>query len=127
MRVALSAVQRPVDGEQSLRTARLFDLIDGAGFESHGHWVRFVNAGIVELALDQNCDGDQRPLVAAAVELEKSKGARPFHLFFWLFVFGLFLGSVLRAFELRHLPNASRTQCGKKCQNHDDGGPQSAV
>src|SRR5258706_9917880 len=117
------AVQRSIDREQSLRASRLFDLIHSAGFQRHGYRIRFVSAGIVELAIDQNGDRDQNPF-AAAVELQESNGARPFYLFFRLLVFGgLFLGSILWAFELWHLRCAPRAHRAEKRQNDDDGGP----
>ena len=59
MRAARSlAVQRSTDREQSQRIALLLSLIDGAGFERHWHRIRLIDAGIVELAVDQNCDGN---------------------------------------------------------------------
>jgi hypothetical protein len=57
MRAAwIAAVQRSRDRKQSQRIARLFGLIDGAGIQRHRHWIRLIHAGIVKLAVDQNCD-----------------------------------------------------------------------
>src|SRR5258706_3021297 len=121
------AVQRSIDREQSLRASRLFDLIHSAGFQRHRYRIRFISAGIVELAIDQNGDRDQNSF-AAAVELQESNGTRPLHLLFWSLTFcRLLLGIFLRAFELWHLRRAARAHSGDKRQNDDDGGPQSAV
>src|ERR1700751_188112 len=59
------------DSEQSLGNSTLKGLIDCLGFERHGDGRRFISAGIVELAVVQNGDGDQSGL-AAGRELEKA-------------------------------------------------------
>jgi len=51
-------MQRPVDCKQSLRFARLLDLVNRPAFQRHRHRVRLVDAGVVKLSIDQNSDRD---------------------------------------------------------------------
>jgi hypothetical protein len=51
-------MQRSLDCEQSFRLASLFDFVDRATIQRHRHRIRFIDARIVELPIDQNCDRD---------------------------------------------------------------------
>jgi hypothetical protein len=53
-------MESAIDGEQALGFSRLLGLVDGAAHESHGDGFCFVGAGIIESAVDQDGDGDQR-------------------------------------------------------------------
>ena len=68
-------MQGIVDGEQAERTTRLLDFVDVAGIQRHWDRVGFVRRGIPELAVNQDCDWDQRCL-AIRRELEQSDCAR---------------------------------------------------
>ena len=69
------AVQGVIDREQAQRTTRLLDFVHVAGVQSHRDRVRFVGRCIPELAVNQNCDWDQRGL-STRRKLEHSDGAR---------------------------------------------------
>ncbi len=115
-------MQRAIDSEQALWITTLLGLIYRARFQRHRYGVCLVNAGIVELAIDQDCDRNQCPLAAAA-ELQNSDGARtlPFLslLGFRRLIFGK---AVARTFKLRFvaLRLTSWRGCREKNQN-DDG------
>jgi hypothetical protein len=128
MRGALRlAVQRSIHGKQSQRIARLFGLVDGASFQRHRHRIRLIGAGIVEPAVNQNRDGNQRRLPALR-ELQQTHGSRSFDLLFGLGFFGkLFFSGLLRAFQLRpalrNRAQRSHHHDEEKPKNDDDGGP----
>jgi hypothetical protein len=125
MRAAwIAAVQRSRDRKQSLRITRLFGLIDGTGIERHRHWVRLVDAGIMKLAVDQNCNWNQRRL-AILRELQHAHSPRPLNIFLRLLLFGkLFLSSLLRPLELRSVLGLRGWGSQReKPENDDDGRP----
>jgi len=92
------AMQSRIDGKQSQRLARLLGLVNRAGLDRHGHGIGLISAGIVELALDQNRDRNQRAL--AALQLQNRHRPRAFHLFFLWFRRLIQRLFVVRAFEL---------------------------
>jgi hypothetical protein len=108
------AVQGIVDGEQAERTARLLDFVDVAGIQSHRDGVRFVGGGIPELAVNQDCNWDQRSLTTRR-KLEQSDGAGAGIL---LPGCPAFSGDNLRPLLLRigKLRNASQQRQEKKCE-----------
>jgi len=115
-------VQCAIDSEQALCIPSLLGLIYRSRFQRHRYGVCLVNAGIVELAIDQDCDWNQCPLAVAA-QLQDSDGARALP-FLSLFGFRrlIFGKAVSRTFKLRlvSLRRASWRGGGEKSQN-DDG------
>jgi hypothetical protein len=116
------AMQRSVGCEQSLRLSSLFRFIHRSAFERHWHWIRLIDARIVELALYKNGHGDQRCLAIA--ELQNPQSARALHLFRILGFGWFFVSGFLRTLKLRFfLRPASRSHRGKHRQNDDDDRP----
>ena len=59
-------MQRPIHREQTIRVARQLRLVHRSRFQRHRYGICLVGAGIVELAVDQNGNRNQRAFTTAA-------------------------------------------------------------
>ena len=111
------AMQRSIDHEQPIRVARLLCLIHCARFQRHRYRVRFVRAGIVKLPVNQNGNGNQRPLTAAA-KLHNTNRARLLAVLrFLVFLRPVFPGSNLGSILL---PGTLRSGQPPQSEKHND-------
>ena len=67
-------------GKQTLRNPGPHRFIDGFGPQGHGDRRRLVGAGVIELAVDENRDGNQVGF-AIGREFDQAQGTRSFVYF----------------------------------------------
>ncbi len=110
------AMQRAVDGEQTLRISGFLRFIHGAPFQCHRHRVRLVRARIVKSSIDQNGHRDQNHL-PAFVEFQNSYSSRlPSRLRLLVLLWLVLLWDNLRLVLLRKTLPGARQEPGA-----DDG------
>ena len=75
-------MQSRINREKAQRIARLLDLVDVPGVESHWNWIGLVDGGVPEFSVDQNRNRDQGSL-AIGSKLKNSHSTWP-NVFFSL-------------------------------------------